>query len=127
VTWKANQLALRQGSVFPLCASMVAGVVILSPVAVVMWRSFTSGKLGFNVGLNLANYLRVIGDKDLWPMLYNSLVYAGGAALLGTGIGAMLAWIVARTNTPGKALVELMPLYPLLMPPIMKNIAVART
>src|SRR5258706_13424176 len=35
----------------------------------------------------------------------------------------MLAWIVARTNTPGKALVELMPLYPLLMPPIMKNIA----
>jgi iron(III) transport system permease protein len=123
VTWKANRLALRQGSVFPLCASMVAGVVILSPVVVVMWRSFTSGKLGFNVGLNLANYLRVIYDKDLWPMLYNSLVYAGGAALLGTGIGAMLAWIVARTNTPGKTLVELLPLYPLLMPPIMKNIA----
>ena len=123
MTWKAHQLALRQGSLFPLCASAVAGVVILSPVMVVMWRSFTSGKLGFNVGLNVVNYLRVISDKDLWPMLSNSLVYAGGSALLGTGIGAMLAWIVARTNTPGKTLVELLPLYPLLMPPIMKNIA----
>ena len=56
-------------------------------------------------------------------MLSNSLVYAGGAALLGTALGGLLAWIVARTNTPGKGLVELMPLYPLLMPPIMKNIA----
>jgi iron(III) transport system permease protein len=123
VTWKANRLALRQGSLFPLCASTVAGVVIITPVLVVMWRSFTSGKLGFTVGLNVNNYLRVFADKDIWPMLSNSLVYAGGSALLGTGLGALLAWIVARTNTPGKGLVELMPLYPLLMPPIMKNIA----
>ncbi len=56
-------------------------------------------------------------------MLNNSMVYAAGAAALGTGLGALLAWIVARTNTPGRALVELMPLYPILMPPIMKNIA----
>jgi iron(III) transport system permease protein len=123
VTWKASRLALRQGSLFPLFASAIAGAAIITPVLVVLWRSFTTGKLGFNVGLNVVNYVRVFNDRDLWPMLANSLVYAGGSALLGTSIGAMLAWIVARTNTPGKALVELMPLYPLLMPPIMKNIA----
>jgi len=123
VTWKANRLALRQGSLFPLFASAVAGVVIITPVLVVLWRSLTSGKLGFTVGINATNYLRVFADKDIWPMLSNSLVYAGGSALLGTGLGGLLAWIVARTNTPGKGLVELMPLYPLLMPPIMKNIA----
>ena len=123
MTWKANRLALRQGSLFPLCASTVAGVVIITPVLVVLWRSLTSGKLGFTVGLNATNYLRVFADKDIWPMLSNSIVYAGGSALLGTGLGGLLAWIVARTNTPGKGLVELMPLYPLLMPPIMKNIA----
>src|SRR6266513_1374315 len=95
----------------------------MTPVVVVLWRSFTTGRLGFTVGLNLTNYLRVFGDKDIVPMLSNSLIYAGGAAALGTGLGALLAWIVARTNTPGKGLVELMPLYPILMPPIMKNIA----
>ena len=107
----------------PLIASALAGAAIMTPVLVVMWRSFTSGKLGFTVGLNLANYLRVFGDKDIMPMLSNSVVYAAGSALLGTVLGAFLAWIVARTNTPGKALVELLPLYPILMPPIMKNIA----
>jgi iron(III) transport system permease protein len=92
-------------------------------VLIVLWRSLTTGKLGFNVGLSLTNYLRVFGDHDILPMLGNSLLYAAGSAALGTGLGALLAWIVARTNTPGKALVELMPLYPILMPPIMKNIA----
>ena len=107
----------------PLIASALAGAAIMTPVLVVMWRSFTSGKLGFTVGLNLTNYLRVFGDKDILPMLSNSVIYAAGSALLGTVLGAFLAWIVARTNTPGKALVELLPLYPILMPPIMKNIA----
>jgi iron(III) transport system permease protein len=107
----------------PLVASAIAGAAIITPVLVVLWRSFTTGKLGFTVGLNVTNYLRVFGDRDIWSMLNNSIVYAAGSAVLGTGLGALLAWIVARTNTPGKALVELMPLYPILMPPIMKNIA----
>ncbi len=88
----------------PLVASTIAGAAIITPVLVVFWRSFTSGRLGFDVGLNLANYARVFNDKDIMPMLSNSVVYAAGAALLGTALGALLAWIVARTNTPGKAL-----------------------
>ena len=103
--------------------SAIAGAAIVTPVAIVLWRSLTTGKLGFSVGLTIANYLRVFGDRDILPMLGNSVVYAAGSAVLGTGLGALLAWIVARTNTPGKTLVELMPLYPILMPPIMKNIA----
>lgn len=117
------KIAFRQGTLVPLLASTIAGAAIITPVLVVFWRSFTSGRLGFDVGLNLANYARVFADKDIMPMLANSVIYAAGAALLGTAVGAMLAWIVARTNTPGKALVELMPLYPILMPTIMKNIA----
>jgi iron(III) transport system permease protein len=103
--------------------SAIAGAAIVTPVAIVLWRSLTTGKLGFSVGLTITNYLRVFGDRDILPMLGNSVVYAAGSAVLGTGLGALLAWIVARTNTPGKTLVELMPLYPILMPPIMKNIA----
>jgi iron(III) transport system permease protein len=117
------KITLRQGTLVPLLASTLAGAAIITPVVVVLWRSFTTGRLGFTVALNVENYLRVFGDRDILPMLGNSVVYAAGSAMLGTGLGALLAWIVARTNTPGKGLVELMPLYPILMPPIMKNIA----
>jgi iron(III) transport system permease protein len=116
-------LAFKQGMMVPLLASAVAGAAIITPVIIVLLRSFTTGRLGAAMGLTAENYLRVLLDKDILPMLNNSIMYAAGSAALGTGLGALLAWIVARTNTPGKALVELMPLYPILMPPIMKNIA----
>ena len=90
---------------------------------VVLFRSFTTARLGASIGFSVENYFRVLTDPQILPMLNNSLLYAAGSAALGTGVGAMLAWIVARTNTPGRVLVELMPLYPILMPPIMKNIA----
>jgi iron(III) transport system permease protein len=107
----------------PLLASAIAGAAIITPIIIVMLRSLTTGKLGVEMGISAENYLRVFLDKDILPMLYNSIFYAAGSAALGTGLGALLAWIVARTNTPGKTLVELLPLYPILMPPIMKNIA----
>jgi len=109
--------------VVPLIASVIAGAAIITPIIIVLLKSLTTGKLGASVGLTVANYLRVFGDRDILPLLNNSILYAAGSAVLGTGLGGLLAWIVARTNTPGKALVELMPLYPILMPPIMKNIA----
>src|SRR4029078_6356826 len=107
----------------PLVGSAIAGAAIITPVLVVLWRSFTTGRLGFNVGLNIANYVRVFGDKDIMAMLGNSVAYAGGSALLGTGVGALLAWIVARTKAQRKTLVDLLPLSPILMTPLMKNIA----
>lgn len=117
------KLVYRQGTFVPLFASVLTGGAILTPVVIVLLRSLTTGKLGAVVGFTIQNYLRVFTDRDILPMMGNSILYAGGSAALGTGLGALLAWIVARTNTPGKALVELMPLYPILMPPIMKNIA----
>ncbi len=117
------KLAYRQGAIVPLVTSAIAGGAIVTPVFVVLLRSLTTGRLGASVGFTFANYIRVFSDRDIVSMITNSVVYAAGAAALGTGIGALLAWIVARTNTPGKTLVELMPLYPILMPPVMKNIA----
>jgi iron(III) transport system permease protein len=121
--WKSIKLIYRQGTIVPLLASVIAGGAIITPIVIVLVKSLSTGKLGASVGFTVANYLRVFGDRDILPLLNNSILYAAGSALLGTGLGGLLAWIVARTNTPGKALVELMPLYPILMPPIMKNIA----
>jgi len=117
------KLAYRQGILIPLFSSVIAGSLIVTPILIVLFRSFTTARLGAFVGFTGQNYFRVFTDPEILPMINNSILYAAGSAALGTGVGAMLAWIVARTNTPGRILVELMPLYPILMPPIMKNIA----
>lgn len=123
LNWKDIKLAYGQGTLVPLAFSVIAGGVITAPVLVVIYKSLTTTRLGDYVGLNVGNYLRVINDPMIWSLITNSLIFAVGSAILGTVLGAMLAWIVARTNTPGRALVEMLPLYPLLMPPILKSIA----
>src|SRR2546426_2323944 len=123
VHWRWVKLIYKQGTLIPLFASVIAGSLIIAPVLIVLSRSLTTARLGTFVGLTSENYVRVFTDPKLFPMLWNSLIYAAGSAVIGTVLGGLLAWILARTNTPGKALVELMPLYPILMPPIMKNIA----
>ncbi len=116
-------MVYRQGALIPLFSSVLAGSLIVTPIVIVLFRSLTTTRLGAAAGFTVENYFRVLHDPQILPMIKNSIVYAAGSATLGTFVGAMLAWIVARTNTPGKTLVELMPLYPILMPPIMKNMA----
>ena len=61
-TASSLRIAFKQGTLVPLLASALAGATIITPVLVVLCRSFTSGRLGFDVGLNLANYMRVFAD-----------------------------------------------------------------
>jgi iron(III) transport system permease protein len=114
---------LKFGGFWALLGSLGFMLFVLTPVGVVFFRSFTTARLGLNVGFTLQNYQEALKLSALLPVMFNSFTYAIGCALLGTSVGAMLAWIVARTNTPGKSLIELLPLYPILMPPIAKTIA----
>jgi len=52
--------------------------------------------------LSLANYRAVWGDPRTYTLFYNTFVYVAGATALGITLAAMLAWLVERTDVPGK-------------------------
>ena len=56
----------------------------MTPVIIVLTRSFTTGRLGAAGGFSFDNYLRVLQDPQILPMLENSVVYAGGSAIPNT-------------------------------------------
>ncbi len=114
---------LKFGGFWALLGSIAFMLFVLTPVGVVFFRSFTTTRLGIDVGFTLKNYQEAFNPSALLPIMFNSFTYAVGCAILGTAVGTILAWIVARTNTPGKSLIEILPLYPILMPPIAKTIA----
>lgn len=105
-----------------LVSLFITGLILL-PVANLIISAFTTGRLGVNVGFTLANFFSAYTDPRFIPTLVNSLIYAGGSTLLALCVAIAVAWIVTRTNTPLKGLTGLMPLLPLLMPPMMDNIA----
>ncbi|MFM2129746.1 MAG: hypothetical protein RL477_1292 [Pseudomonadota bacterium] len=52
--------------------------------------------------LNFDNYLSVWSDPTTYGLFYNTFIYVTGATALGISLAAMLAWLVERTDMPGK-------------------------
>lgn len=113
----------RQLFSVPLAISLFVTALVMLPVATLIVRSFTTGRIGTNLGFTFSNYYVAYQDPRFVPSLVNSLAYACGSTLLAVAVAVAIAWIVTRTNIPFKGLAEVMPLLPLLMPPMMDNIA----
>jgi len=71
-------------------------------------------------GLTLYHYIRMLtgalGKIYLYTPLVHSLTIATGATFLALLIGGSLAWLVVRTDMPGRRLVNQLALVPYIMP-----------
>jgi iron(III) transport system permease protein len=71
-------------------------------------------------GLTLFHYIRmltgVIGKIYTYTPLQHSIVVAVGATLLALLIGGSLAWLVVRTDLPGRKLINQLAVVPYIMP-----------
>ncbi|MBI3454178.1 MAG: iron ABC transporter permease [Candidatus Rokubacteria bacterium] len=76
-------------------------VLVVAPLAILVAASLrTPG------GLSLANFLTAFGRPIYRGPILNSFVYASAVGVLSVLIGAPMAWLVGRTDLPGKGLVR---------------------
>ncbi len=87
---------------------------VAAPLSLVIYQSFLtapffdpSAKMGF-----LA-YSFVFGDDDFWQAVWTTVAVAGGMAAIAVPLGALLAFVMVRTDVPGKRYLE-----PLILIPI---------
>ena len=74
-------------------------------------------------GWTFAHYRTVYLGKELWPLLVNTLIFALGSTAAALFLGTLLAWLVERTDLPGRGVVRLMIILPLATPPLLLAIA----
>jgi len=77
----------------------------------------------FDEHLSLQNYVNALGDRRNLIALYHSLTIGLLTSLFGTVIGAFLAWVVMRTDLPGRRFLRHGLAMPLLIPPFISAIA----
>ena len=105
-----------------LPAATVAFVAYLTllPLIFLLYGTFFTPTVGGVAGtFTLQNYVRAYTDRSAAGIFVNSLVFAVGAALVAFAIGATLAWITERTNTPLRGLFFAISLIPLIIPGIL--------
>ncbi|MFT5540241.1 MAG: iron(III) transport system permease protein, partial [Alphaproteobacteria bacterium] len=97
----------RLGRVNPwhLAVFVAVAMVVVIPLTLLVLGSFSLASLPTD--LNLAdltteNYEEVWSDDGTLRVFTNTLIYVSGATVLGITIAVALAWLVERTNMPGK-------------------------
>jgi len=84
---------------------VIVGLAVVMPLAFLILGSFSTASLPteFTLSeLNLSNYEEVWFDPDTYTVFNNTIIYVTGATAVGISLAASLAWLVERTNIPGK-------------------------
>lgn len=90
----------------PYVVLLIVFALVATPVAFLILGSFSSASLPGDISfsrLTWGNYAKVWSDPALPSVFVNTMVYAIGATTLGVVIATVLAWLVERTDIPGKA------------------------
>lgn len=96
---------------------VVVAILVLYPLFWLVLGSFQKSLTGEG-GLTLDAYINVFTSPYFGDLVYDTAVMAVGTTVLSVLIGVPMAWIVARTDTPFKALLNLTALVPFITPPM---------
>lgn len=111
------------GLKLPILIAVSVAAFIMIPIGMLIVGSFSSSGLGEPLVPSTINYEKAFSDKLFLPSLVNTLIFAAGSTILAISVAVGMAWIVVRTDTPMKRFAEFLPIFPLLLPPMMDNIA----
>jgi iron(III) transport system permease protein len=92
-------------------------VVIVGILVTVFWLSFLQGLPGTrDAHFTVQNYINLYTDPFVLTALTNTLGFALTSVFVGLFFGTAMAWLVERTNLPGKAFIYTMMTLGLLLP-----------
>jgi iron(III) transport system permease protein len=116
-TGKINRASLAMSFV-----TLLVSFLILFPLVMLIYGSFWTERPGFPGDFTLANYTTAYGDLDTYKVFLNTALLIGAKTIFAGIIALALAWIIARTDTPCRALLETLIIIPFFIPGIMEAI-----
>lgn len=117
VRWWTRIDPWRDGTTL-LCGFLLIYLVGV-PLVLLFYGSAATGVPGEAGALSLSRYYEVLSDPDTYRLLGRSVVYALGVAAVALPLGGVTAWLVQRTNLPGKGIFVFLALCPAFMPPVL--------
>ena len=104
----------RPLALFRLVVIALTAAAVLAPLSLVFYQSFLDAPFFQPVThLGLGAYQFVFTDSDFWTAFATTLVMAAGMAIIAVPLGAGLAFLMVRTDVPGRAWLEPVILIPI--------------
>lgn len=85
----------------------IVATAVLLPIAIIIYQSFLDGPFFLpNTKPSLAAYGYVLGDPEFHSALLNSLLIAAAMVAIAVPLGSILAFLMVRTDLPGRQWIE---------------------
>lgn len=98
---------------------MVTALLILAPIILIFYQSFLDAPFfDARAKLSLWAYKFVFAEPDFWRALGTTFVLAIGMAAIAVPLGALLAFLMTRTNLPAAPHFEPLLLVPIFLSPL---------
>lgn len=99
-------------------AGVAAGILlVLGPFLATIIRSLLYWEADGTVSVTLRNFVDLLSDPRFIEAAGNTLICGVGATLASCVLGLSLAWVVSRTNVPGRSFFEMANLIPFFLSP----------
>ncbi len=96
---------IRAASLWHFLVFLIVFLAVVTPLLFLILGSFSQARLPSEFSfltLGLTNYIKVWSDPGTYAVFSNTMWFATGSTAVGIIIAAGLAWLVERTNIPGK-------------------------
>lgn len=107
----------------PLVGAGVLVYLAILPLFMLLLGSFQIEAAPREFVYTLKNYQAAYASQYTYSTFTNSLIFAAGSSALTFFFGAVLAWLVERTNTPLRVIFVPLAVVPLILPGVLEAIA----
>src|SRR5690554_6072300 len=97
---------------------LIVGAMTIGPIVMLVLGSFSEG-IGALGEFTTEKYIKAYTDPVLPRVLWNTVIFALGAAAFSTVLGTFLAYLSVRTNIPFKGLFRVLPVVPMMIPHVL--------
>jgi len=98
---------------------LVTATAVLGPLSLIVYQSLLSAPFfEANKQVGLDAYRFIFADSDFWKAGLNSVLIASGMVVIAVPLGGLLAFIMERTDLPGKRWLEPFILVPSFVSPM---------
>ncbi|MCW5773581.1 MAG: iron ABC transporter permease, partial [Rhodospirillaceae bacterium] len=109
----------RRNYALPLLLAVLLFVLTVIPVLTVVVSSFRPSGLPLSDGWTLEHFARVWSSGYTYRLVLNTFIFAAGSTFVGIALSGVLAWLVERTDMPGRDLFRAGILMPMATPPLL--------
>ena len=109
--------------VIGICVALTLYLAVI-PLGFLLWQSFFTPQTAEKAAqFTFQNYIDAYVSSETWALFRNSLEFAVGTSCFSFVVGATLAWMNERTNTPFKRLFYGLSIIPLIIPSVLFTVA----